>query len=150
MDLRTIQAEIEGLGGELAWRTKWGLGVSFAGTSLRDADLWELTATLPWTVWLDLSDTTVTDAGLAILKSAVRLEALSVDGAQVTTNGLLMLRGLSKLVSITVGDTAITSAQVLWLRRLGLRADVECHRRGPRCGWFPGFRPPSLAGAELE
>jgi hypothetical protein len=145
MDLRPIQAEIESLDGELAWFTEFGVGVSFEGVSLRDVDLWELQSTLPFTVWLDLTDSAITDAGLAALYAARRLEALSVDGAKITAAGLLVLRDLPKLVEITAGDTVITSEQIQWLRKRGLRVDVECHRRGSLCPWYPGVRPPSLA-----
>lgn len=142
MDLRPIQAEIESLGGELAWFTEFGAGVSFERCSLRDSDLWALQSTLPVTVWLDLTDTSITDAGLVALHAARRLEVMAIDGTRITAAGLLTLRNLPKLVEITAGDTVITSAQILWLRQSGLCADVERHRRGPRCGWFPGYQPP--------
>jgi hypothetical protein len=139
MDLRPIQAEIESLGGELAWSTEFGVGVSFEGVSLRDSGLWELQVTLPFVVWLELTDTSITDAGLVALCAARRLEALSVDGTSISAVGLLTLRDLPKLVEITVRDTAITSEQVQWLRASCLRGDVQRHPRGSFSAWFPGI-----------
>lgn len=142
MDLQPCQREIESLGGSVAWVSncvRGGIGVSFEGVKLHDQDLCALRETLPRVVWLDLTESRVTDAGLTHLRVARRLEALSIDGTRITAAGLLSLRSLPRLVQIYAADTAVTSADVLRFRQSGWTAEINVHRRGPCCGWFPGI-----------
>ncbi len=150
MDLRPCQREIASLGGSLAWVSDYvrgGIGVSFEGVTIYDQDLCALSETLPRVVWLDLSDSPITDAGLMPLRVAKRLEHLSIDGTKITAAGLLSVRSLPKLVQIDAGDTAVISADVLRFRQAGWTAEINVYRRGPCCGWFPGIDAELMARA---
>ncbi|MDX1967437.1 MAG: hypothetical protein SFV23_09720 [Planctomycetaceae bacterium] len=149
MDLRPCRREIESLGGSIAWVSncvRGGIGVSFAGVKLHDQDLCALRETLPRVVWLDLSESPITDAGLMELRSARCLEALSIDGTRITAAGLLGLRSLPKLVQIHAADTAVAAEDVQRLRQAGWTTEINVHRSGACCGWFPGIDAALMAG----
>jgi Leucine-rich repeat (LRR) protein len=57
---------------------------------------------------LTLSETPITDAGLAHLKGAVNLQTLNLYKTQVKGPGLENLKGLTKLTSLYVSNTQIT------------------------------------------
>jgi len=62
--------------------------------------------------FLSLSESRVTDAGLAHLKGMARLETLWLGGTQVTDAGLVHLRGLTSLTSAMLCRTQVTAAGV--------------------------------------
>lgn len=126
--------------GRLEWATEFGLAVNFEATELDDAAMANLTELWPQVVWLNLSDTRITDAGLSVLRQALRLEVLEANGIAITLAGLQRLRQLPALVEIRAGDTALTSFDVVKLRSSGWDINIEVHRRGDYCGWMPELK----------
>jgi Leucine Rich repeats (2 copies)/Leucine Rich repeat len=59
---------------------------------------------------LDLSDTEVSDDGLAHLKGLTRLTHLDLSGTRVTDRGLARLKGLTKLTHLNLSRTRVTDA----------------------------------------
>ena len=59
---------------------------------------------------LDLSGTTITDAGLEHLKAATDLQFLDTSRTQVTGAGLADLKGLTNLIYLSLYDTQVTDA----------------------------------------
>jgi hypothetical protein len=68
---------------------------------------------------LVLDNTRVTDAGLARLRNATRLQTLSLGGTVVTDAGLEHLRGLTQLQRLYLHKTLVTDAGLAHLRGLG-------------------------------
>jgi hypothetical protein len=77
---------------------------------------------------LDISETAVTDAGLAEVAKLSHLEDLSLWGTAVTDQGVAALRPLEKLASLNLGETRVTDscveslAQMASLRMVNLRS----------------------------
>jgi uncharacterized membrane protein/mono/diheme cytochrome c family protein len=89
-----------------------------AGKAFGDAELAALSAIAPAVQWLDLSGTSVTDAGLAALAPMRRLERLRLDLTKVTDAGLKRLAPLRQLASLNLRGTAVTDAGLADLRSL--------------------------------
>jgi len=92
-----IKRELAEVGGTLEWKTKFGIGVSF-GTSTNDDCLKKIPTCLRNAVWINLSNTCVTDAGLQLLEQASVLEHLNVMGTSVTTAGVSQLLESAKTI----------------------------------------------------
>ncbi len=127
-----------------------------AGKAFGDRELEAVAALAPQTVWLDLSGTSVTDAGLATLarfKNLTRLhlnqtaigdaglahlsalqqlEYLNLYGTGVTDAGLSALTDLRKLRTLYVWQTKVTDAGVSRLRAALPRLDVEFGAAAPK------------------
>jgi hypothetical protein len=119
------------------------------GPKFTDKELASLRALAPQTVWLDLSGTGVTDAGLATvaqfknltrlhlnrtkisdaglkrLTGLQQLEYLNLYGTVVTDAGLQSLTSLKKLRTLYVWQTAVTASGLERLRSTLPRLDVE-------------------------
>ena len=61
---------------------------------------------------LDLTGTSVTDAGVARLATVPQLRRLVVSGTPITTTGLMQLRGLPRLAQVVVAPGQITPADL--------------------------------------
>lgn len=61
-------------------------------------------------VYVNLTGTLITDAGLVHLKEMPNLQELNLDGTKVTDAGLVHLNGLTKLTYLYLDDTQITDA----------------------------------------
>ena len=120
-----------------------------AGPRFTDKELASLRPLAPQTVWLDLSGTGVTDAGLATvaqfknltrlhlnrtkisdaglkqLTGLQQLEYLNLYGTGVTDAGLQSLTSLKKLRTLYVWQTAVTASGLERLRSTLPRLDVE-------------------------
>jgi Leucine-rich repeat (LRR) protein len=66
---------------------------------------------------LDLSNSQITDAGLAHLKTLTKLEDLDLSATNVTDAGLAYLEGLSALKYVYLRGTKVTAAGVDNLQR---------------------------------
>jgi hypothetical protein len=66
---------------------------------------------------MNLSGTRITDAGLAYLKDATKLERLELRGTQITDAGLEHLKNLTGLQWLAVSGTRVTEAGVQELKR---------------------------------
>lgn len=75
-----------------------------------DAQLSALTSFAPQVAWLDLSDTRVTDAGLAVVAQLVHLTRLHLEQTGVGDGGLVHLKGLRYLEYLNLYGTAVTDA----------------------------------------
>ncbi|MCB1090531.1 MAG: hypothetical protein KDL87_03300 [Verrucomicrobiae bacterium] len=80
-------------------------------TSVTDAGLAQV-AELKRLVRLDLSQTQITDAGLASLKGLQNLTYLNLYGSQVTDAGLDQLKGLESLESLYLWQSKVTDGGV--------------------------------------
>ena len=66
---------------------------------------------------LNLSNTKITDAGLAHLKGLTNLEKLWLYKTNVTDAGLAHLKGFKKLNGLNLSFTLVTDPQLQWGRR---------------------------------
>jgi Leucine-rich repeat (LRR) protein len=69
-------------------------------------------------LYVDLSETQVTDAGLKHLRGLTQLQVLTLDSTQVTDAGLEHLRGLTQLRELQLTNTQVTDAGLGHLRGL--------------------------------
>ena len=97
-------------------------GVTFTAVSMRkdfgDDDLAKLGPVMPALVSLDLSASTVTDKGAALLKGASDLKSLRLSETGVTDAGLDAVATLPQLESLNLYGTQVTNEGVLKLAGL--------------------------------
>jgi WD40 repeat protein len=99
--------------------------VHLQDADVTDADLERLHLdALDHILFLDLSGTGITDAGLAHLKGLVHLRALNLGGTEVKDAGLLHLKGMSELSSLTLPQ-GVTDAGLADLGGLGALQHVN-------------------------
>jgi hypothetical protein len=67
---------------------------------------------------LILADTAVTDAGLVVLRELTNLRCLNLAGTKINDPGLGILEGLSELEALLLSRTAITDTGIVYLRNL--------------------------------
>jgi mono/diheme cytochrome c family protein len=93
-----------------------------AGAAFGDAELEKLSAAGHDLIWLDLSRTGITDAGLKVLGKMPNLEHLDLRETTVGDAGVEALAPLHKLQTLGLYGTAVTDAALPALQRLpGLR-----------------------------
>jgi YHS domain-containing protein len=93
---------------------------SLLGKQVVDADLALLAGLEPTLVWLNVSRTSVTDAGLAAVAQLTELRRLNLSQTAVGDGGLTHLQHLAKLEYLNLYDTAVGDAGLARLH--GLRA----------------------------
>jgi uncharacterized membrane protein len=91
------------------------VNLSLADPPFGDSDLSLLAGLEPSLVWLDLSRSAITDAGLATLAGFTRLRRLRLDNTAVTDAGLAHLVSLGELRSLNLYGTAVTDDVVAHL-----------------------------------
>jgi hypothetical protein len=79
-----------------------------AGRASGDAELAKPAPIAPAIEWLDLGDTSVTDAGLAALGPMRRLRRLHLDELGITDGGLALLTHLTQLEYLNLRGTSVT------------------------------------------
>jgi uncharacterized membrane protein len=89
-----------------------------AGKRFGDRELAQLAPIAPAVEWLDLGDTSVTDAGLVVLGAMHRLERLHLDELRVTDKGLARLSPLGQLRYLNLRGTLVTDKGLPALRTL--------------------------------
>jgi hypothetical protein len=89
-----------------------------AGAAFGDAELEKLAATGNDLIWLDLSRTGITDAGLKVLGRMPNLEHLDLRGTAVGDAGVEVLAPLHNLQTLGLYGTAVTDAALPALQRL--------------------------------
>jgi mono/diheme cytochrome c family protein len=93
-----------------------------AGATFGDAELEKLSAAGKDLIWLDLSRTRITDAGLKALEKMPNLQHLDLRGTAVGDAGLDKLAPLHNLRTLGLYGTSVTDAGLPALQRLsGLR-----------------------------
>lgn len=93
-----------------------------AGAAFGDAELEKLAAAGTDLIWLDLSRTGVSDAGLRVLGRMPNLQHLDLRGTAIGDAGLAALAPLRNLQTLGLYGTAVTDAGLPALQRLpGLR-----------------------------
>ena len=83
---------------------------AIAGATLGDAELQKLGAVGTELLWLDLSRTGITDAGLKVLARMPNLKHLDLNGTAVGDDGVRALAGLNKLEALSLYGTRVTDA----------------------------------------
>ncbi len=106
------------------------LWLDLSGSGVTDAGLAAL-ARFPNLTRLHLNRTAVTDAGLAHLGALPRLEYLNLYGTRVTDAGLTHLAGLTKLQALYVWQTGVTETGAQRLRSALPRLLVELGQPAP-------------------
>ena len=81
-----------------------------AGAAFGDRELAALRPLAPQTVWLDLSGTRVTDAGLSTVALFRNLTRLHLNRTRITDSGLRQLAGLQQLEYLNLYGTGVTDA----------------------------------------
>ena len=74
---------------------------------------------------VSLGGTQVTDAGLVHLKGLIKLEWLDLNGTQITDDGLVHLKTLSGLKALGLARTRVTDAGLLHLKELAKLGSLE-------------------------
>ena len=122
----SVKVEVERLRKEfpaaLNFESQSSSGVTFTAVSMRkdfgDDDLAKLGPVMPAIVSLDLSSSTVTDAGAKLLENAAELRTLRLSETALTDAGLDALAKLPKLESLNLYGTQITNQGILKLAAL--------------------------------
>jgi mono/diheme cytochrome c family protein len=91
---------------------------AIAGTTFGDAELQKLGSVGSDLLWLDLSRTGITDAGLKVLVKMPKLERLDLRGTAVGDDGVRALASLSNLQTLSLYGTGVTDAGLEALRGL--------------------------------
>ncbi|HEY6546322.1 MAG TPA: c-type cytochrome domain-containing protein, partial [Vicinamibacteria bacterium] len=91
---------------------------AIAGSAFGDAELQKLEPVGSDLLWLDLSRTRVTDAGLKVLARMPNLEHLDLRGTAVGDEGVKALASLSHLHTLSLYGTGVTDAGLESLRGL--------------------------------
>ena len=91
---------------------------AIAGAAFGDAQLQQLESVGSSLLWLDLSRTGITDAGLKVLAKMPNLERLDLRGTAVGDAGVKALAGLTHLESLNLYGTGVTDAGLEALRGL--------------------------------
>ncbi len=99
-----------------------------AGAAFGDAELEKLAAAGKDLVWLDLSRTGITDAGLKALGKMPNLQHLDLRGTAVGDAGLEALAPLHNLQTLGLYGTAVTDAGLPALQRLSWLETALCRR----------------------
>jgi uncharacterized membrane protein len=81
-----------------------------AGPAFGDTELAALRPLAPQTVWLDLSGTRVTDAGLSTVAQFRNLTRLHLNRTRISDSGLNQLAGLAQLEYLNLYGTGVTDA----------------------------------------
>lgn len=89
---------------------------AIAGAAFGDAQLQKLESVGNDLLWLDLSRTGVTDAGLKVLAKMPNLERIDLRGTSVGDEGAKALAGLHNLESLSLYGTGLTDAGLEALR----------------------------------
>ena len=117
-----------------AWLREW-LGpdyfrsvrvVELSETRVSDAGLAQLEG-LTALEALHLYETPVSDAGLSQLTGLTALEELSLDGTQVSDAGLANLKGLRALAALSLSDTQVSDAGLSHLKGLTALAEMSLY-----------------------
>lgn len=154
---KEVDAILDKLRGEfgmaLAIESQESNNLEFTAVSMRasfdDESLARLAPAIPWLASLDLSSTSVTDAGLGLLAEAgllrqlrlsetgisdaglaqlsqlSSLETLNLFGTQVTTEGIKQLAGLPALKKLYLWDTQVDDAGAESLRLLMPGVEIQ-------------------------
>jgi hypothetical protein len=83
---------------------------AIAGATFGDAELQKLGSVGSDLLWLDLSRTGITDAGLKVLAKMPHLQHLDLRGTAVGDDGVRALAGLSHLETLSLYGTGVTDA----------------------------------------
>lgn len=97
---------------------------SLLGAAAADADLALLAGLEKNLVWLNLSRTSVTDAGVATLSNFSQLRRLNLSNTKITDAALASLSGLERLEYLNLYGTAVTDAGIAALAALPRLRDV--------------------------
>lgn len=92
--------------------------LALAGTRITDRALAILARNLPDLVSLDLSNTAVTEAGMASLTLLGRLAELNLEGTALDDAGLAHIAEIPALARLYIGDTDVTDAGLMLLSRM--------------------------------
>ncbi len=114
---REAAAKIEKLGGKVEFNNDGEVvKVDLNNTKIMDADL-AILEELPGLQWLDLRITPITDDGIAHLRTLRNLRTLNLFRTNLTDKGLENLRGMIDLETLLIGGTKITDAGLTNLER---------------------------------
>jgi hypothetical protein len=92
------------------WSLNKCLWLDLSDTQVTDAAMVHLAGgSLAELAFLDLSNTQITDAGVALLAGMPELRNVGLDGTQVTDAGLLQLARCPQIAHVSVVDTAVSA-----------------------------------------
>ena len=125
---RKAAAEIEKLGGKVEFNSDGEVvKVDLNNTKITDADL-ALLEKFAGLQWLDLRITSISDEGVAHLKALRKLSFLNLFRTNLSDKGLADLRGLLDLETLLIGGTKITDAGLVNLERMTKLRKVSVFR----------------------
>jgi Leucine-rich repeat (LRR) protein len=147
-----IYREIKKLGGKVP---TWNV-VDFKGTQVKDDDL-KLVAKLKNLAMLRLTDTDITDEGLAHLRGLKKLKHLDLNGARrITDDGLRELTDLTNLEELYLSKTKITGSgfqaltKLKKVNHLGLRDTQITNASLPHLRALEGLEILDLKGTQIH
>src|SRR5688572_16773725 len=91
---------------------------SLAGAKIDDAALESLKGVADQLIWLNLANTSVTDAGLKVLSGFKNLRRLHLEKTGVGDEGLAAVKGLSELQYLNLYSTKVTDKGLAGLNGL--------------------------------
>jgi Planctomycete cytochrome C/Leucine Rich repeat len=120
---------------------------AIAGAAFGNAELRMLESVGNDLLWLDLSRTGVTDAGLEVLAKMPNLERIDLRGTAIGDDGVRALAGLHNLETLSLYGTRVTDASLLTLR--GITSLRRLHLGGTKVT-APGLETMRKARKELQ
>jgi imidazolonepropionase-like amidohydrolase len=115
---KTAAAKIEKLGGKVEWNSDGEVvKVDLNNTKITDADL-AILEEFPGLEWLDLRITQVGDEGLGHLRTLRWLKHVNLFRTNLSDKGMENLRGLIDLETLMIGGTKVTDAGLANVERL--------------------------------
>ena len=117
------------------------LSANFVGfTSATDKDLQLLLPLKKQLVWLQLSDTKITDAAGDVINQCSNLSRLQLDSTGITSRGLARLTTLTQLQSLNLVGTAVDAAGLKYLKNLPALRTVYVYKTAVNGSDWPALK----------
>ncbi len=118
------------------------LSASFVNaTRFTDKDMPLLLPLKKQLIWLKMSHTNITDAGMDIIAQCTNLSRLQLDSTGITDKGLATLSHLTQLQQLNLVNTKITASGLLALKKLEALRSVYVYKTGSMAADWITIKP---------